>query len=418
MSNSKLPSGTTSLRRRSLLRTGAAAAGVTILRNGTTRAQAQNWPDRPVKLILPYAPGGATDLMGRPWAEKLSQAFGQQFVIENRGGAGGMIGTEAAAKSPPDGYTIFFAPGATLTVLPLLRKAPYDPVKSFTPIARAGDLVCGFAIQPSVGAKTFKETIDYARQNPGKLAYGSAGLGTSSQLRIEMLKYRAKVDILHVPYRGSADALNDLLSNNVQMMNEINLLPHVKTGKLILLNINYPTRHQDFPDVPILKELGYPELRRADLVLVPGARRHAETDHRQAARQDHRDRRHRRHEEAHAGDQRLGADPDAGGDDGASARRYQGDQRTDQRGERQAGIAATRTSTGPAVIQLRPRQRITEPALIVPESPIYDRGHRSPAGRQERVEGGATWAPSSSAWIQPQPGALLALSVVPWSRQA
>ena len=259
MSNSKLPSGPTSLHRRSLLRAGAAAAGVTILRNGTARAQAQNWPDRPVKLILPYAPGGATDLMGRPWAEKLSQAFGQQFVIENRGGAGGMIGTEAAAKSPPDGYSIFFAPGATLTVLPLLRKTPYDPVKSFTPIARAGDLVCGFAIQPSVGVKTFKEMIDYARQNPGKLAYGSAGLGTSSQLRIEMLKYRAKVDILHVPYRGSADALNDLLSNNVQMMNEINVLPHVKAGKLILLNINYPTRHPDFPDVLTLTELGYPD---------------------------------------------------------------------------------------------------------------------------------------------------------------
>jgi tripartite-type tricarboxylate transporter receptor subunit TctC len=212
-----------------------------------------------VKLILPYAPGGATDLMGRPWAEKLSQAYGQQFVIENRGGAGGMIGTEAAAKSPPDGYTLFFAPGATLSVLPLMRKAPYDPVKSFAPIARVGDLVCGFVINPAVSPKTFAEMIAYAKQNPGKLAYGSAGLGTSSQLRVEMIKYRAKVDILHVPYRGSADALNDLLPNTVQMMNEINVLPHVKAGKLILLNINYPTRHPEFPDVPTLTEVGYPE---------------------------------------------------------------------------------------------------------------------------------------------------------------
>ena len=243
------------MRRRHLI----GAAGVTILGTGTARAQAQNWPDRPVKLIVPYAPGGASDLMARPWSEKLSQAFGQQFVIENRGGAGGMIGTEAAAKSPPDGYTLFFAPGATLSVLPILRKTPYDPVKSFSPIARVGDLVCGFVINPAVGPKTLHEVIAYAKQNPGKLAYGSAGLGTSSQLRIEMLKHRAKVDILHVPYRGSADALNDLLPNTVQMMNEINVLPHVKAGKLTLLNINYPTRHPDFPEVPTLTELGLPD---------------------------------------------------------------------------------------------------------------------------------------------------------------
>ncbi|MSP00438.1 MAG: tripartite tricarboxylate transporter substrate binding protein [Acetobacteraceae bacterium] len=247
------------MRRRLLLSLGGAASAAAILRNGTARAQAQNWPDRPVKLLLPYAPGGATDLMGRPWAEKLSQAFGQQFVIENRGGAGGMIGTEAAAKSPPDGYTLFFAPGATLTTLPILRKTPYDPIKSFTPIARMGDLVCGFVINPAAGPKTLHETIAYAKQNPGKLAFGSAGLGTSSQMRIEMLKFRAKVDILHVPYRGSADALNDLLPNTVQMMNEINVLPHVKAGKLILLNINYPTRHPEFPDVATLTELGLPD---------------------------------------------------------------------------------------------------------------------------------------------------------------
>jgi tripartite-type tricarboxylate transporter receptor subunit TctC len=246
------------MRRRDLLRVGGAVTATAFVKGGTALAQAQAWPDRPVKLILPYAPGGATDLMGRPWAEKLSQAFGQQFVIENRGGAGGMIGTEAAAKATPDGYTLFFAPGATLTVLPLMRKTPYDPIKSFTPIARVGDLVCGFVINPAVGPKTFNEMVSYAKQNPGKLAYGSAGLGTASQLRVEMLKYRAKIDILHVPYRGSADALNDLLPNTVQMMNEINVLPHVKAGKLTLLNINYPLRHPDFPDVPTLTELGYP----------------------------------------------------------------------------------------------------------------------------------------------------------------
>ena len=219
-------------------------------------AQAQNWPDRPVKLILPYAPGGGTDLIGRPWAEKLAQSFGQQFIIENRGGAGGMIGTEAAAKAAPDGYTFLLTPNATLSVLPSLRKTPSDP-KAFLPVGRVGDFVTGFSMHPAVGPKTFKEMIDYAKANPDKLSYGSAGLGTATHLRIEMLKYRAGIDILHVPYRGSADALNDHLPNTVQMMNEINTIPHVKAGKLLLLNINSTTRHPDFPEVPTLTECGY-----------------------------------------------------------------------------------------------------------------------------------------------------------------
>jgi tripartite-type tricarboxylate transporter receptor subunit TctC len=244
------------MRRREFLGLAGATLAAGVYPRASARAAA--WPEKPVKLILPYAPGGATDLIGRPWAEKLSQAFGQQFVVENRGGAGGMIGTEAASKAPPDGYTFLLTPNATLTVLPNMRKTAYDPQKSFDPVARVGDLVCGFVIHPAVGVKTFKEMIDYAKRSPGKLSFGSAGLGTSSQLRIEMLKYRAGIDILHVPYRGSADALNDLLANTVQMMNEINPIAHVKAGKLILLNINFAERHPDFPDVPTLTELGYP----------------------------------------------------------------------------------------------------------------------------------------------------------------
>jgi len=227
---------------------------------GPAAAQtAATWPERPVRLILPYAPGGATDLIARPWAEKLTQAFKQTFVIENRGGASGMIGTEAVAKATPDGYTLLLTPSAPMTAQPQLRKTAYDPVKSFMPVGRVGDLVSGFAIHPSAGVKTFPEMIAYAKQNPGKLAFGSAGLGSSSHLRLEMLKLKAGIDILHVPYRGSADALNDLLAGNVQMMNEINPLPHVKTGKLILLNISHPTRFPEFPDVPTMVELGYPD---------------------------------------------------------------------------------------------------------------------------------------------------------------
>jgi len=233
-------------------------AGATVAAGLPLRATAQvaNWPDKPVKFIIPYAPGGGSDLIGRPWAEKLSQVFKQQFIIENRAGAGGMIGVEAASKATGDGYTFLMSPNATLTVLPHMRKTPYDP-NSFLPVARIGDFVSGFSMHPAVGPKTFKETIDYAKANPGKLSYGSAGLGTATHLRLEMLKYRAGIDILHVPYRGSADALNDLLPNTIQMMNEINVLPHVKAGKLILLNVNFTQRHPDFPDVPTLTELGY-----------------------------------------------------------------------------------------------------------------------------------------------------------------
>src|SRR6185295_11570356 len=242
------------MRRRTLF-----ALAIAVLSAGFSTAafsQAQNWPDRAVKIILPYAPGGATDAIGRPWADKLTQAFGQQFVIENRGGAGGMIGAEAAAKSPPDGYTLFLTPNAPLSVVPTLRKTAYDPVKSFDPVGRVGDVICGFVIHPSVGVKTLKEMIEYAKKNPGKLTFGSSGNGTANHMRLEMLKLKTGIDILHIPYRGGADPLNAVLPGPVHMMNEPVSLPHVKAGKLILLNINGKERHPDFPDLQTLTELG------------------------------------------------------------------------------------------------------------------------------------------------------------------
>ena len=242
-------------RRTFLKAAGSAAASVGIA--APALAQGKAWPDKPVKLILPYPPGGSTDLIGRPWAEALTQAFGQQFVIENRGGAGGMIGAEAASKAAPDGYTFLLTANNTLSILPQLRKTPYDPLKSFAPVGRVGDLVCGFTVHPSTGIKTFKELIAHAKANPGKLSYGSAGLGTATHMRLEMLKFKAGLDILHVPYRGSGEALNDLLANNVQMMNEVNVIPHVKAGKLTLLNINHAKRHAEFPQVPTLAEEGF-----------------------------------------------------------------------------------------------------------------------------------------------------------------
>ena len=219
-------------------------------------AQATSWPERTVRVIVPFAAGGATDAIARPWNEELSKAFGQQFVVENRGGASGMIGVEAAVKAAPDGYTLIMMGAGALTILPSLKKVPYDPMTSLVPIGRTGDVTNGFVIHPSLGIKTMQELIDYAKKNPGKLTFASSGTGTAVHLRLEALKLKAGIDILHVPYRGGADSLNDVLPGTVHMMNEPVTLPHVKAGKLVLLAINGPRRNPDFPDVPTLTETG------------------------------------------------------------------------------------------------------------------------------------------------------------------
>jgi len=240
----------------------AAGAGLPLAAPNVARAQA-NWPDKPVRIIVPFAAGGGTDLVARPWAEVLGKAFNQQFVIENRGGASGLIGTEAAAKAPGDGYTFLVAAATPIITVPLLRKVSYDHT-SFQAVGRLGDILCGFVIHAAVGPKTYKETFDYAKKNPGKLAFGSSGPGTVPHMRFEVFKHKTGLDILHVPYRGGADSLTDLLANNVQMMNEPNTLPHVKAGKLHMIAVNHSARMEDFPDVPTMTEVG---LTGADMPL-------------------------------------------------------------------------------------------------------------------------------------------------------
>lgn len=244
---------TTITRRTAVAGLAAALASPAIV---TARAQGA-WPNKPVKLIVPYAPGGATDLVARPWADKLSQAFGSPFVVDNRGGASGTIGAEAAARAAPDGYTFLLTPNSALNVVPQLRKVNYDARKDMMPVARVGDIVGGFVIVKEPGIKTMPELVAYAKKNPGKVAYGSAGLGTSTHIRIEMLKLQAGIDILHVPYRGSGDALVDLLAGSIHMMNEVVVYPHVKAGKLYLLAVNNPQRHWEFPDAPTMTEAGF-----------------------------------------------------------------------------------------------------------------------------------------------------------------
>jgi tripartite-type tricarboxylate transporter receptor subunit TctC len=241
------------MRRRTLLQAAALSPVAT-----PAIGQARGWPNKPVKVIIPFAAGGGTDVLGRPWCDKLSTIFGQQFVVENRGGASGLIGTEAAARSPNDGYTFLISASTTTVNLPLMRSVPYDP-KSLEPIARLGDALTGFAMHPGPGPKTFPEMVAYARANPGKLAFGSSGPGTGPHLRLEMLKFRTGLDILHVPYRGGADSLVDLLAGHVQLMNEPVTTPHIKAGKLHLLNVNHFERAAEFPDTPTLTELGLPD---------------------------------------------------------------------------------------------------------------------------------------------------------------
>ena len=243
-------------RRKFVKLSAGAIAGSFVAAPAIVGAQA-NWPDKPVRIIVPFAAGGGTDVLARPWAEKLSQAFRQQFVIDNRGGASGLIGTEAAAKSAPDGYTFLFTGATTTVAIPLMRKVNYDP-ESLIPVARMGDVVCGFVINAAVGPKTLPEVIDYAKKHPERLAFGSSGNGTTPHLRFEAFRYRTGLSILHVPYRGGADSLTDLLANNVHLMNEPITLPHVRAGKLHLFVANHAKRMPEWPDVPTMTEAGYP----------------------------------------------------------------------------------------------------------------------------------------------------------------
>lgn len=218
------------------------------------------WPTKAVKIIVGFAPGGGTDNATRPFAERLSRALGQQFVVENRAGASGTIGVEAVARAQPDGYTFLSTGSPVLTVVPHARKVNWDPFKDLIPVAQLTDYMLPIAVHPSVPVKTIQELKVYAQANPGKLNCGSAGLGTFTHLICETLKSNAGIDNVHVPYRGGADALNDFLAGVTQIHSEPNGLPHVKSGKARLLAIADRERHPDFPDVPLVSEV-YPDIK-------------------------------------------------------------------------------------------------------------------------------------------------------------
>jgi tripartite-type tricarboxylate transporter receptor subunit TctC len=226
------------------------------------QAGAAEYPTRPIRLIVPYAAGGPTDVLGRLVGDYLGRDLKQTVVIENKAGAQGAIGAEAAARSEPDGYTLFFTAASLFVLNPLLyKKLPYDPVKDFRMLALITDLPVIMEVHPSVPAKTVAEFVAYARQNPGKLNFGSAGTGGTTHLAGEMFKQMAGVDMVHVAYKGAGPALTDLLSGNIQLMFDTvgTALPPVQGGLLRALAISSAQRLAALPDVPTMAESGYPD---------------------------------------------------------------------------------------------------------------------------------------------------------------
>ena len=228
----------------------------------TPNASAVDYPVRPIKLVVPYAAGGPTDVLGRLVADYLGRDLKQAVIVENKPGAQGAIGAEAVARADPDGYTLFVAAGSIIVLNPMLyKKLSYDPVKDFRMLALVTDLPVVMEVHPSVPARTVAEFVAYAKQNPGKLNFGSAGTGGTIHLAGEMFKQMAGIEMTHVPYKGAGPALTDLLSGNIQVMFDSmgTALPPVKAGLLRPLGVSSTQRSPDLPDVPTIAESGYPD---------------------------------------------------------------------------------------------------------------------------------------------------------------
>jgi tripartite-type tricarboxylate transporter receptor subunit TctC len=220
-------------------------------------AVAQTFPSKPIRLVVPFPPGGAVDFYARVVQQPLTDALGQTIVIENKAGASGMVGAELVAKSPPDGYTLLIGNIASLAInVGIYAKMPYDPLKDFTPIVRTVDVNYVLVVHPSVPAKNVNELVAYAKANPGKLSYGSAGSGSLPHLATELFKARTGIDLQHVPYKGGGPMVTDLLGGTVQVVigDQANLMPHVASGKLRALAVATPKRSANAPDLPTIGE--------------------------------------------------------------------------------------------------------------------------------------------------------------------
>jgi tripartite-type tricarboxylate transporter receptor subunit TctC len=228
-------------------------------------AQAQTYPNKPIKMVVPFPPGGPTDGIARIISDRLGAVLGQTIVVENKGGgAGGSIGAKFVAAADPDGYTILITPGGALTTGPAVHKdIGYDPVKVFAPVAQLIETPLIMAVNADVPLKTVAELVAYAKANPGKLSWGSQGFGTAPHLLAELFKLEAGVNILHVPYRGTAPMLAAIVAGQVQVVADpmTTSLPHIQSGKLRPLAIAGPERSSKLPDVPTMPEVGFPKLQ-------------------------------------------------------------------------------------------------------------------------------------------------------------
>ena len=224
-------------------------------------ASASEYPAKPIRLIVPYPAGGSGDIVGRAIAQRMSEGLGQQVFVDNRAGANGNIGTEAVARSAPDGYTLLLATDIQFAISPALGvKLPYDPVRDFEPVSLVAFVELILAAHPSLGVSNMQQLVALARSKPGRINYASTGPGSTHHLSLELLRAMGKFDITHVPYRGSAQALPDLISGQVQLMQlgVPQTLPHLKEGRLRALGVGAAKRLPALPDVPTIAEQGFP----------------------------------------------------------------------------------------------------------------------------------------------------------------
>jgi tripartite-type tricarboxylate transporter receptor subunit TctC len=240
--------------------TGALALGVAASSRpaaAQTQTQSPAWPTKPLHIVIPYPPGGPSDVSTRIVMERAGQNLGQGVLFDNKAGASGMIGGEYVKNQPVDNHTFLTTTTAMVCITRHLQSIPFDPEKDFIPVSRMTTSWGAFAVHPSVPAKTVAEFVAYAKANPGKINFGSSGLATITHLFGEMLCLEAGIKMVHVPYRGSAPATNALLAGEVQAQFDQTTLPHIKAGKLRALAMLAEVRHPDFPDVPTLREEGY-----------------------------------------------------------------------------------------------------------------------------------------------------------------
>jgi len=223
-------------------------------------AAAQSWPARQVRFLVPFPPGGSTDVAARTLADKLSTGLGQQAVVENRGGAGGAVGAGEAARAAPDGYTILFAANAVSLLHLAVKNLPYDTLRDFVAITQVTTQPNVFAVHPSVPASSIKELVTYAKANPGKLSYGHSGAGGGQHLTGELLKKMAGIDMVGIPYKGGGQLITDLIGNQIQVgvAGTTPMIPHHQAGRIKILALTSLERFPPLPDIPTVVEAGYP----------------------------------------------------------------------------------------------------------------------------------------------------------------